>query len=94
MATACRFATLIELPDKVLWFNTAHNFFKTYYAPLLFRPLSFVRGLRLLFGDQSMSVGCTPKKGRKKETSGVYPTPAHLEDCLHLNCCNYCRFEP
>ena len=29
-----------------------HNYLKTYYAPLLFRPHLFFRGLRLLFGDQ------------------------------------------
>lgn len=32
--------------------TSAHNFIKTWYAPLLFRPLSFLRGCRLLFGDQ------------------------------------------
>lgn len=34
--------------------TTAHNFIKTWYAPALFRPLSFLRGTRLLFGDQVM----------------------------------------
>lgn len=34
--------------------TTAHNFIKTWYAPLLFRPISFLRGCRLLFGDQVM----------------------------------------
>ncbi|MEO0608392.1 MAG: glycosyltransferase, partial [Pseudomonadota bacterium] len=32
--------------------TTAHNFIKTWYAPILFRPVSFLRGCRLLFGDQ------------------------------------------
>ncbi|MFN3212708.1 MAG: TIGR04283 family arsenosugar biosynthesis glycosyltransferase [Henriciella sp.] len=32
--------------------TTAHNFIKTWYAPLLFRTFSFFRGARLLFGDQ------------------------------------------
>ena len=32
--------------------TTAHNFIKTWYAPLFFRPISFIRGCRLLFGDQ------------------------------------------
>jgi len=32
--------------------TTAHNFVKTWYAPMLFRPISFLRGCRLLFGDQ------------------------------------------
>lgn len=35
------------------WSISVHNYLKTYYAPLLFRPYSFFfRGLRLLFGDQ------------------------------------------
>ena len=34
--------------------TTAHNFIKTWYAPLLFRPISFFKGARLLFGDQVM----------------------------------------
>jgi GT2 family glycosyltransferase len=36
------------------WGISLHNYLKTYYAPLLFRPHLFVRGLRLLFGDQVM----------------------------------------
>jgi len=39
---------------KLRWLTTAHNFIKTWYAPLLFRPLGFLRGVRLLFGDQAM----------------------------------------
>ncbi|MEL7111650.1 MAG: TIGR04283 family arsenosugar biosynthesis glycosyltransferase [Pseudomonadota bacterium] len=34
--------------------TTAHNFIKTWYAPLFFRPFSYARGARLLFGDQVM----------------------------------------
>ena len=34
--------------------TTAHNFIKTWYAPLFFRPFSYVKGARLLFGDQVM----------------------------------------
>ncbi len=36
------------------WGVSFHNFLKTYYAPLLFRPHLFFKGLRLLFGDQVM----------------------------------------
>jgi rSAM/selenodomain-associated transferase 2 len=36
------------------WGISLHNYLKTYYAPLLFRPHLFFRGLRLLFGDQVM----------------------------------------
>lgn len=37
------FNTVVELPDRVLLYMTAFHFSKTYLAPLLFRPLSFVR---------------------------------------------------
>lgn len=36
------------------WGISFHNYLKTYYAPLLFRPHLFIKGLRLLFGDQVM----------------------------------------
>lgn len=36
------------------WGSTFHNFIKTWYVPLLFRPLLFVRGVRLLYGDHAM----------------------------------------
>jgi rSAM/selenodomain-associated transferase 2 len=38
--------------QKTRWGFSLHNYLKTYYAPLLFRPHLFVKGLRLLFGDQ------------------------------------------
>lgn len=40
--------------EKRRWLTTAHNFIKTWYAPLIFRPLLFLNGGRLLFGDQAM----------------------------------------
>jgi GT2 family glycosyltransferase len=40
--------------QKTRWGTSLHNYLKTYYAPLLFRPYLFYRGLRLLFGDQVM----------------------------------------
>ncbi|KAK9815414.1 hypothetical protein WJX72_003261 [[Myrmecia] bisecta] len=48
------FRTIIQLDGRVLWGMTAHQLVKTYYLPLIVRPLSFVRGLRCLFGDQSL----------------------------------------
>lgn len=54
---------------KTRWFTSAHNFIKTWYAPLLTRPHLFFRGVRLLFGDHAMFFrradflsigGCTP----------------------------------
>jgi rSAM/selenodomain-associated transferase 2 len=39
--------------DKITrWGVSLHNYVKSYYAPLLFRPHLFFQGLRLLFGDQ------------------------------------------
>lgn len=46
------FISLMRGLHKTQWGISLHNFLKTYYAPLLFRPHQFVRGLRLLFGDQ------------------------------------------
>ena len=55
--------------QKTRWFTSAHNFIKTWYAPLITRPHHFVRGVRLLFGDHAMFFrredflkigGCTP----------------------------------
>ncbi len=63
------FTPIIRGPDKVRWGTTAHNWAKTWYAPLLARPHLFLRGARLLFGDHAMffrraqfleSGGCTP----------------------------------
>ncbi|WP_319422669.1 TIGR04283 family arsenosugar biosynthesis glycosyltransferase [Pleurocapsa sp. FMAR1] len=34
------------------WGVSLHNYLKTYYASLIFRPHLFFRGLRILFGDQ------------------------------------------
>lgn len=63
------FTPLIRGPDKIRWGTTAHNWIKTWYAPLITRPHLFVRGVRLLFGDHAMFFrradflaigGCTP----------------------------------
>ena len=48
------FTAVISGPEKVRWASTAHNWLKTWYAPLLFRPTMFARGGRLLFGDHAM----------------------------------------
>jgi glycosyltransferase involved in cell wall biosynthesis len=50
------FVSLIETSEKTFWGMSLHNVLKTYYAPLLLRPVSFFRGLRCLFGDQAMFV--------------------------------------
>jgi rSAM/selenodomain-associated transferase 2 len=48
------FISLMTGDYTTRWGVSLHNFLKTYYAPLLFRPHLFLRGLRLLFGDQVM----------------------------------------
>ncbi|MBW4680259.1 MAG: TIGR04283 family arsenosugar biosynthesis glycosyltransferase [Microcoleus vaginatus WJT46-NPBG5] len=46
------FIALMAGPQTTRWGISLHNYIKTYYAPLLFKPHLFVKGLRLLFGDQ------------------------------------------
>lgn len=48
------FTAILEGPDRTRWFTSFHNWIKTWYAPLLFRPHLFFRGCRLLFGDHAM----------------------------------------
>jgi len=48
------FISLITGAERVRWGTTFHNWIKTWYAPLIFRPHLFFRGGRLLFGDQAM----------------------------------------
>lgn len=48
------FISLMTGSQTTRWGISLHNFLKTYYAPLLFRPQLFFKGLRLLFGDQVM----------------------------------------
>lgn len=48
------FISLMTGSQTTRWGISLHNFLKTYYAPLLFRPHLFFKGLRLLFGDQVM----------------------------------------
>ncbi|MEM8780632.1 MAG: TIGR04283 family arsenosugar biosynthesis glycosyltransferase [Cyanobacteria bacterium P01_G01_bin.49] len=52
---ACGGFISLMMGERKRWVTSFHNYLKTYYAPLLFRPHLFVlRGLRLLFGDQVM----------------------------------------
>ncbi|MGB3207248.1 MAG: TIGR04283 family arsenosugar biosynthesis glycosyltransferase, partial [Crinalium sp.] len=48
------FISLMSGQQTTRWGISLHNYLKTYYAPLLFRPHLFFKGLRLLFGDQVM----------------------------------------
>ncbi|MBO3461888.1 TIGR04283 family arsenosugar biosynthesis glycosyltransferase [Aetokthonos hydrillicola Thurmond2011] len=54
-AIACGgFISLMVGSRSTRWGISLHNYLKTYYAPLMFKPHMFLRGLRLLFGDQVM----------------------------------------
>ncbi|MBW4564125.1 MAG: TIGR04283 family arsenosugar biosynthesis glycosyltransferase [Mojavia pulchra JT2-VF2] len=46
------FISLMVGSQTTRWGISLHNYLKTYYAPLLFKPHLFFKGLRLLFGDQ------------------------------------------
>ena len=48
------FISLMVGSQTTRWGISLHNYLKTYYAPLLFKPHLFFKGLRLLFGDQVM----------------------------------------
>jgi rSAM/selenodomain-associated transferase 2 len=48
------FISLMMGSQTMRWGMSLHNYLKTYYAPLVFRPHLFLKGLRLLFGDQVM----------------------------------------
>jgi rSAM/selenodomain-associated transferase 2 len=48
------FISLMAGTRTTRWGVSLHNYLKTYYAPLIFRPHLFLKGLRLLFGDQVM----------------------------------------
>ncbi len=47
------FISIMRGAHTTRWLTSFHNYIKTYYAPLLFRPyLFFFKGAKLLFGDQ------------------------------------------
>lgn len=48
------FISLMAGSTTTRWGVSLHNYLKTYYAPLIFRPHLFFKGMRLLFGDQVM----------------------------------------
>jgi rSAM/selenodomain-associated transferase 2 len=48
------FVSLMAGSHTTRWGVSLHNYLKTYYAPLIFRPHLFLKGFRLLFGDQVM----------------------------------------
>jgi rSAM/selenodomain-associated transferase 2 len=78
------FLSLMKGPKNTRWGTSLHNYLKTYYAPLLFRPyLFFFKGLRLLFGDQVMFC----RRSDFWECGGFDPNLPIMEDadlCLKL----------
>jgi GT2 family glycosyltransferase len=77
------FTPLIAGPETVRWGTTFHNWIKTWYAPLLFRPHLFLRGGRLLFGDHAMFF----RRADFLAVGGCDETLAIMEDadlCLRL----------
>ena len=48
------FISLMNGADNTRWGVSLHNYLKTYYGAIIFRPHLFIKGLRILFGDQVM----------------------------------------
>lgn len=79
------FISLMSGDTVTRWSVSLHNYIKTYYAPLLFKPYGFFfRGLRLLFGDQVMFC----RKRDFEQCGGFDEKLPIMEDadlCLRLN---------
>jgi len=50
------FVSLIETPTRTFWGMSYHNVVKTTYCAVVSRPFAYLRGFRILFGDQAMFV--------------------------------------
>ncbi len=77
------FTPIIAGPRKVRWGTTAHNWAKTWYAPLLCRPHLFAKGVRLLFGDHAMFF----RRAQFLESGGCDPEARVMEEadlCIRL----------
>jgi rSAM/selenodomain-associated transferase 2 len=80
---AAGFVSLMCGETNTRWLISALNAAKTSLAPLLFRPHLFLRGLRLLFGDQVMVM----RRGSFERCGGFNAELPLLEDgdlCLRL----------
>lgn len=79
------FTSIMWNGERVQRFTTWHNWAKTYYAPMLYRPFrGLFHGLRLLFGDQVMFC----RRRDYEECGGFDPTMEIMEEadlCLKLN---------
>jgi glycosyltransferase involved in cell wall biosynthesis len=77
------FTPRIAGPNGTRWGTTAHNWIKTWYAPLLFRPHLFLGGVRLLFGDHAMFF----RRAQFLEVGGCDPEARIMEEadlCIKL----------
>ena len=77
------FTPVMAGPTGVRWGTTFHNWIKTWYAPLFFRPDLFLRGGRLLFGDHAMFF----RRDDFLAVGGCDPEMAVMEDadlCIRL----------
>ncbi|MER3432923.1 MAG: glycosyltransferase [Leptolyngbya sp. ERB_1_1] len=77
------FISIMTGTHTTRWGISLHNFLKTYYAPLIFRPRLFIKGLRLLFGDQVMFC----RRSDFWDCGGFDPALPIMEDgdlCLRL----------
>jgi rSAM/selenodomain-associated transferase 2 len=82
------FISLMAGETTTRWGISLHNFLKTYYAPLLFRPHLFMRGMRLLFGDQAMFC----RRQDFFDCGGFDPALPIMEEAdLCLKLCHYGR---
>ncbi|GFR52071.1 hypothetical protein Agub_g14594 [Astrephomene gubernaculifera] len=78
------FRPLIEDGGRPMWASSLNNLAKTWYGPLLLRPASFVRGLRVVFGDQALSC----RAADLRHAGGYRPDIPFMEDaelCLHMH---------
>ncbi len=70
---------------RTRWFTSFHNYIKTYYAPMVYRPYHCLfKGLRLLFGDQV--IFC--RRQDFVQVGGFCPKDLVMEEanlCLRLN---------
>ncbi len=87
------FTPIIRGPEKTRWGTTLHNWAKTWYAPLLFHPILFLRGARLLFGDHAMFF----RRADFLKVGGCDPADRVMEEanlCLRLSALGRVRLVP
>ncbi|MEL6495920.1 MAG: TIGR04283 family arsenosugar biosynthesis glycosyltransferase [Cyanobacteria bacterium J06623_7] len=48
------FVSIMQGTTQTRWGTSLHNYLKTYYGAIIFRPHLFIKGLKILFGDQVM----------------------------------------